>query len=226
MLLYIFYHIIHMLNKLFPLCIMIIEVNFYRKGGYYMFCNNCGAQLEDQAIFCSECGTKTAQAGGGQAKAQSSPVTPRPRPVPQAAPTPQANPRPVQPAAPTPQANPRPVQPAAPAPQANPRPVQPQQGVVQQAPPTYNQAAAVSPLDAPLGVMSYVGMFLLMSIPLVNFIVMLMWLFGSNVNKNKKNFAIAIVIMTIIGIVIGIVFGGIIAAIFANLMDNVQYQTY
>ena len=58
-------------------------------------------------------------------------------------------------------------------------------------------------------------MFILSAIPLVGFICLLVWAFGSNANLNKKNYARAILIMGLIAVVlwvviliIGVVLGG------------------
>lgn len=165
-----------------------------------MYCPNCGSQLEDQATFCSECGTRTNVAESAPAPQP----TPSPAPVQQ-----QVQAQPV----------PQPVQQAAPV--SRPAPP-PNQG--------YQQPQGVRPgtvdLNAPLGVFSYVGMFILMAIPLLNFIMMLMWIFGSQVNRNKKNFAIAVLVMAVISIVLSFVLGGAIAAILVPLMEDMEFYTY
>ncbi len=69
----------------------------------------------------------------------------------------------------------------------------------------------------PLGVGQYIGMFLLMCIPLVNCILLLVWSFGGNVNKNKKNYARATLIMMLIAIAISIAAGGLIAGVLSEL---------
>ena len=96
--------------------------------------------------------------------------------------------------------------------------------------PVYQQPQAqpqrLDPLTQPLSVGGYMGMFLLMAIPFVNFIMMLIWLFGSNTNKNKKNFAIAMVLFTIIMIVVSFLLSGIIGAILFPLIQDMQYNVY
>lgn len=59
-------------------------------------------------------------------------------------------------------------------------------------------------MDAPLTVGQYIGMFLLMLIPLVNLILLLVWAFNSSGNINRRNFARAALIMMLIGIAISI----------------------
>lgn len=81
----------------------------------------------------------------------------------------------------------------------------------------------------PLSVGQYVGMFLLMAIPLVNIILMFVWGFGSEANLNRKNYARAMLIMAAIGIVLWIIcviaFGSLIAA-FGDMFESGSYYSY
>lgn len=94
--------------------------------------------------------------------------------------------------------------------------------------PQYNPNAynpnAQSNLDAPLKVGDYIGMFLLMCVPIVRFIMILVWGFGSSSNTNKKNFARAVmilcVIMIAISIVLGILFGAVLMPIIQEYIDQ------
>ncbi|MDO4539817.1 MAG: zinc ribbon domain-containing protein [Syntrophomonadaceae bacterium] len=67
--------------------------------------------------------------------------------------------------------------------------------------------AGMDPRDAPLGTGAFIGMFLLMLIPLVNIILLLVWAFGPNANRNRKGFARASLILMLIGIIISVVIG-------------------
>jgi hypothetical protein len=58
------------------------------------------------------------------------------------------------------------------------------------------------PASEPLSVGQYIGMFLLMSIPIVNLIMPLVWAFGGSVNTNKKNFARAFLILCVATLVL------------------------
>lgn len=181
-----------------------------------MFCEKCGDKQPDNAVFCSNCGNKMGSITSNDPVAK--PAAPRP-----AVPTP---PKPVTPPKSVP---PQPVQPVRqPVQQAPPvqRPVQPVQQVQQQ--PVYQQSAPprIDPLTEPLSVGAYIGMFLLLAIPFVNFIMMCIWLFSSNTNKNKKNFAIAMVLVTIIMIVLSFLLSGLIAALFIPLLEEMQYNVY
>lgn len=64
--------------------------------------------------------------------------------------------------------------------------------------------------DKPLTVGEYIITFILMGIPLVGFIMMLVWAFGSETNTNKKNLARAVLIM---GVIIGVLYGLIMVVV-------------
>ena len=155
-----------------------------------MFCENCGANIPDTSKFCIECGT-TVDGAAPAAK----PAVPVQQPV-QAAP-----------AAPPQQQTPRPVY-------TPPQPPQQQY---------YNQAAGYGFNQAnrePLGVGSYIGMFILSAIPLVGFICLLVWAFGSNANLNKKNYARAILIMGLIAVVLWVVIFVIGLAVGGSILNG------
>jgi len=130
-----------------------------------------------------------------------------------------------------------PAQPQAqPQPQPQPRYAAPNQGYAPPnpgyAPP--NQGYAPQPqyyqpprLDAPLSVVQYIGMFLLAALPVAGFILLLMWAFGDGTNINKKNYARAILIISLIGIGLAIIFSIFFAAIFIQLFNNLKFdRTY
>lgn len=75
------------------------------------------------------------------------------------------------------------------------------------------------PREEVMTVKGWIGMFIIMMIPLLNFIMLLVWALGGNVNKNKQNYIRAIIIFSIIitilaGIIalilllISLIFGG------------------
>ena len=111
-------------------------------------------------------------------------------------------------------------------PQAQPQ-TQTQQYNAPQFPPQYTQPQYTQPpyqqpyADKTREVMSigsYLGVFFISMIPVVNFIMLIVWLVSSNTNKNKKNYLIASIIFSvIIGVVYGILFAILMAAgVFAN----------
>jgi len=95
-----------------------------------------------------------------------------------------------------------------------------------QAAPSYQQAyvppqsTAYSgqPGDEPLRVGQYIGMFLLMCVPILNIILLLVWSFGSSANLNKKNFARAALIFCVIMLIFWIVVGGIIGGSLGSII--------
>ncbi|MBR0413854.1 MAG: hypothetical protein IJI67_02135 [Clostridia bacterium] len=91
---------------------------------------------------------------------------------------------------------------------------------VQQAQPGYSQPA-VDPTTEVLSVGSYIGMFILSAIPIVNIICWIVWLVSPNTNKNKKNYCIATIILWVITM---IVYGILIAILAAAGVDLAQYM--
>ncbi|GAB6120347.1 hypothetical protein [Dysgonomonas termitidis] len=55
---------------------------------------------------------------------------------------------------------------------------------------------------------------LIMIIPVVNFIMLFVWAFGSNTPESKANWAKAQLVWMVIGIILVVIFWGTIAAIF------------
>ncbi|MHB1484172.1 MAG: zinc-ribbon domain-containing protein [Saccharofermentanales bacterium] len=123
------------------------------------FCNSCGASMDANASFCTNCGTTV-----------NNPAQPLQQPY---------------------------YQPAQPAFQNN----------------FINN-------DQPLGIGQYIGMFILMGIPLVGFILTLVWAFGSNVNTNKKNYARAVLILGVIAGILMVIFYGIIIAAMSSIFSS------
>ncbi|NLL90894.1 MAG: zinc ribbon domain-containing protein [Ruminococcaceae bacterium] len=119
----------------------------------------------------------------------------------------------------------------APNPYANTQQNSPNYSYQQSAPPyTYpssppQQAVDVPPapnsLYAPVSVGAFIGVMLLMAVPLVNLIMLFVWAFGSSTKINLKNYARASLILTLIGIVLAILFslvlGSVISGIFSAM---------
>lgn len=111
--------------------------------------------------------------------------------------------------------------PPAPPPPPPPQYQQPayQQPVYQQ--PAYRAPTAAAATAPVLSTGSYIGMMLIAYIPLVGFIMLLVWAFGSTENPNKKNYARAVLIISIIvsalTILITIIAGGAMAALMSEL---------
>ena len=79
-----------------------------------------------------------------------------------------------------------------------------------------------------MSVGSYIGMFFINMIPIVNIICWIVWLVSPNTNKNKKNYIIAnIVFSIIVGVVYGILFGVLIAAgVFSRSDFNSYFNSF
>lgn len=62
----------------------------------------------------------------------------------------------------------------------------------------------------PMTLKDWIITLLLMLIPIANIVLMFVWAFGSNVNKSKKTYFQASLIMAAIGIVFFLIFGSVI----------------
>lgn len=125
-----------------------------------MICKKCGRELPDDAKFCGVCGCPVSTLNDYTAAKEE-----------------------------------RPAAPAEPAPAAAPQPR------YQQAPPTgtapgYRQepSAAYAPgflpdKKDPLTTGQFLGMDLLMLVPVLNIVLLILWGFGENANQNRKNWA-------------------------------------
>ncbi len=72
----------------------------------------------------------------------------------------------------------------------------------------------------PLRVGQYMGMLLLMCVPILNIILLFVWGFGSSVNLNKKNFARASLILSDVMLIFWIVAGGLIMGALDSIMGS------
>ena len=155
-----------------------------------MHCNQCGFKSPEGSRFCEGCGQALQKAA------------PQPAPAPIPAPA-QHTPPPPPPAY---------SPPPPPSYQSAPQGYSPYGGG--------GQSAAADRRDEVMGFGSWLGMFFLLMIPLVNFILMLIWAFGGDVNRNKQNFCRASIVFSLIiggiAMIIGII-GGVAGALMAGL---------
>jgi len=148
------------------------------------FCLNCGSPVEENSTFCTACGTAM----------EAAPAATQTQPA--AAPPQQA---------------------ASPYQQDTKQQYQQQQSY-QQAAPQYTQsnyAAEMPPAKGsiyePISVLGYIGISLLMCIPIVGIVLALYWAFKSK-KVNRRNFARAMLIMMVVAMIISLIFGFIIGA--------------
>lgn len=167
------------------------------------FCTNCGNPVADGVKFCTSCGTPVAAA-------PAAPVTEQQVAAPPVQPV-----QPVQQTAtvqPPPAPQPVPVQPAA-------------QPAVQQplyaAPPPPVAPAAVYQ-EEPISTGSYIGIFLLLMIPVVNLVCLIVWACGGCAKRNKTNMARALLVWMLIGTVLGglVLLAG--SLLFGDTLDSIR----
>ena len=78
----------------------------------------------------------------------------------------------------------------------------------------------MNPEERPLSVGEFLLMLFLSGIPVVGFILLLVWAFGGAVNQNRKNFARATLILSIIGFVLAIAFSSVLMTIVSSVANS------
>lgn len=157
-----------------------------------MFCPKCGTNVPDGSKFCELCGNNMQQTEQNAETQQASPQ-PEVHPAPQPAPQPTYTPQ---------------------APDYRQRP---------QPAPVYqnNTVNIVDPRDKVYGVGGWLGTIILSIIPIVGFIMTLVWAFGSKANRNKKNWAIAMLIISVILFIVSILLYASIMAALGSFFDEI-----
>jgi len=205
-----------------------------------MFCPKCGTNVPEGSKFCEICGNNLQHAEQiiqeetvvQQAAAQEPAVQEQPQEEPQPAyqAQPQTPPPPIKPQTqatpyqPQPQANS--YQPQTSTYQAQPAPAyqpQPQaQAYKPQPAPAYNSNTfgGADPREKVYGVGGWLLTYLVLMIPLVNIVMIFVWAFSGKVNKNKKNWAIATLIMFLIGLILSIVLSASIIPLISSLFNG------
>jgi hypothetical protein len=82
---------------------------------------------------------------------------------------------------------------------------------------TAMQNPAVDEISTPLTLGNYIVMMIVSAIPVVGFIMLLIWSFSGNTNINKKNYARAALIMMIVVGILSIIVGGAMMAAIASM---------
>ena len=162
------------------------------------FCINCGKQVPADVKFCTSCGSPVT--GETEQTVRQQPVQSPPQPVQQA----------------VAQQTPPPV-------------VQPQteyahqQGYTSQTmqQPMQQQSVAIY-TEEPITTGGYIGIFLLLMLPLVNMICLIIWACGGCRKVNKRNMARAMLIWMIIGAVLSGVVVLIITLFFSSELDSLK----
>lgn len=78
------------------------------------------------------------------------------------------------------------------------------------------------PVDEPLSIGTYILMIIISAIPIVGFIVLIVWSFDSTVNKNKSNYAKAVLILKIIGFILLVLFMSTMASMLGTLFNSLE----
>lgn len=162
------------------------------------FCTNCGATLDDDKKFCTECGASVNDTPAGAAP------TPPPPPPPQSAPQPQAAPVYAQAATAT-----------MPPPQSAYQPATAYGGDV---PPPKGSKYE------PITTGGYIGIMLLMCIPIVGQILMIIWAFAAR-KVNKRSLARASLIMMVVMLIISFLIGLAVKSLFGKVVDVIEAET-
>lgn len=187
-----------------------ISMVFFMKGENDMFCENCGSQLPDGSKFCMSCGAKAAgdepanEKSAQEAAAADMPSVDYASPEAQESSSNQAG---------TPVVDDQPAQ----QPAAEQKPAYAQ--------PAYAQPTGAVPKPektTPLGVFKYIGLIIVPCIPLLGFIMVLVWSFGSSFNRNTKNYARALLILWIIGVILSIIGVVFLRTMIVDIFDTLN----
>lgn len=78
----------------------------------------------------------------------------------------------------------------------------------------------MNPEEKPLSVGEFLLMLFVSGIPVVGFILLLVWAFGGAVNQNRKNFARATLILSVIGFVLAIAFSSVLMTVVSSIASS------
>ena len=201
-------------------------------------CTECGAQLKDGIKFCTECG-----AAVPEGKAETAPASETQPQQPQKTEQQNAQPQQIPPQPQQQQQTYVPPQNAAPQqPYAQPQPAyaQPQPAYAQPQPvyqqPAYAQPAPVyaqpgqEPAPGPdsryglISAWGFIGIMLLLCIPIIGFILMIVWACGGCRKYQKRNLCRAMLIFMAVSLVISLILGFAIKGLVNSAIDTVKDQ--
>ena len=164
-------------------------------------CANCGAPMKEGIAFCTSCGAKKGEKA----------APPAPQPPKQAAPPPPPPPQ-------------QPPVAAAPVYQAPP-PQQPVQQSVQAAPQqTFEQSVKGTKYE-PITTGGFIGIMLLLCIPIIGFILLIVWACGGCRKISKRSFARASLILTAIVLVLSLIAGLVLKTVFDSALSSFGLNT-
>lgn len=169
-------------------------------------CSNCGKELNDNAVFCTECGTKLVQEPVAvSAEPEASPIC-----------EPQEAAQPVEEKKET-----APPQPQ-PAPVPTPKVTQSKPAT---APAKAQKATDVPPVGkyAPTSVMAFFGMIILFSVPIIGWITCFVLCFAAK-KQSTKNFARALTILFLVCVILLSILTVITVLVLPKLIDYVAVR--
>lgn len=105
----------------------------------------------------------------------------------------------------------------------NPNNYNPQQQQQQPYNNPYYSNRPIDPDSEPMTLKDWVITLLLLMIPIANIVLLFVWAFGSGVNKSKKTFCQAKLIMMLIGIFLTFLFYAFIISMFASIFSTLNY---
>ena len=164
-------------------------------------CTSCGAELKEGLKFCTSCGAAVSE------------ISPIMENVEQVVAEPVAEPVQATPVQPTPIVQPAPV--VQPTPVVQPAPVV--QPVIQQDPMAGTKYELIS-------TGGYIGISLLMCIPVVGQILMIVWACGGCRKLQKRNYARAMLIMFAISLVLSLIFGFVAKKVVNKAVESIGIE--
>ena len=182
------------------------------------FCTNCGKEIPEGVAFCTECGTKASESKAATEQPAEAVAEKAPEAV--IAENTQATYQ-----APSQQGYQQQPPQAPPAQNYG----QPQYQQPYTPPPTQPIALTAESVKGtkyePISAWGFIGIMLLMCIPVVGLILTIVWACGGCRKICKRSLARAAIIMTVIGIVIGIIFALVGGALINSLLDKAGIET-
>lgn len=159
------------------------------------FCTNCGASLSDETRFCTECGATLDAAVPPANEAAPAPSVQQTQPVYQSAPVTTVVAEP------------------------------PQKAKRQRAVSYNDDAPAPGSKYEPITTGGFIGIMLLMCIPVVGLVLMIVWACGGCRKVNKRSLARASLIMLVVMLVISFLIGLALKSLFGSVVDAIEEET-